>query len=88
MNPESSCSINYQLNLTQDEWFGVESLAKKFNLSITELLNYISSGKLAVVDPEELEDYLDLQDAIIAEQDPENQEERISWEQVKQELKL
>jgi Uma2 family endonuclease/regulator of sirC expression with transglutaminase-like and TPR domain len=43
--------------------------------------------KQYIPDSEELEDYLDLRDAILAEANPENQE-RISWEQVKQELGL
>jgi Uma2 family endonuclease len=40
-----------------------------------------------IPDSEELEDYLDLRDALLAEADPDNQE-RIPWEQVKQELGL
>lgn len=40
-----------------------------------------------IPDAEELEDYLDLRDALLAEADPENQEQ-IPWEQVKQELGL
>lgn len=78
---------NYQVTLTQDGWTGIESIAEKFNLSVSELLERVGSGELAIVDTEDLEDYLDLQDALAAEADPENQE-RISWEQVKQELGL
>lgn len=59
----------------------------KFNLLVSELLEHVGSRQLAVIDIEELEDYLDLQDAIAAEANPENQE-RIPWEQVKQQLAL
>lgn len=54
---------------------------------MSELFEQIGCGNLAIVDPEDLEDYLDLQDALDAEADPENQQ-RIFWEQVKQELGL
>jgi hypothetical protein len=40
-----------------------------------------------LINSEELEDLLDIRDAIISESDPENQE-RISWEDVKKELRL
>jgi len=66
---------------------GVETVAKKLNLSVSELFEQIGCGQIALVDPEDLEDYLDLQDALEAEANPENQE-RIPWEQVKQELGL
>lgn len=59
----------------------------RFNLSVSEMLDRVGCGNLAIVDPDRLEDYLDLQDALFAEADPENQE-RIPWEQVKQELGL
>ncbi|GAB4186104.1 MAG: hypothetical protein Fur006_25140 [Coleofasciculaceae cyanobacterium] len=44
-------------------------------------------SKQHIPDAEELEEYLDLGEALLAEADPENQE-RIPWEQVKQELGL
>lgn len=85
-NPDSA-SREITLTLTDEGWAGVQSVAEKFNLSVSELLEQVGSRQLAVVDLEELEDYLDLQDAIAAEANPENQE-RIPWEQVKQELGL
>ncbi|MCL1470970.1 hypothetical protein [Argonema antarcticum] len=78
---------NYQVTLTQEGWMAIESIAEKLHLSVSELLERVGSGELAIVDSEDLEDYLDLQDALAAEADPENQQ-RISWEQVKQELGL
>ncbi|MCL1463983.1 hypothetical protein [Argonema galeatum] len=78
---------NYQVTLTQDGWTGIACIAEKLNLSVSELLERVGSGELTIVDPEDLEDYLDLQDALEAEADPENQQ-RIPWEQVKQELGL
>lgn len=66
---------------------GVETIAKKLNLSVSELFEQIGYGNLAIVDSEDLEDYLDLQDALAAEADPENQE-TIPLQQVKQQLGL
>ncbi|HEY9701412.1 MAG TPA: hypothetical protein V6C58_03145, partial [Allocoleopsis sp.] len=63
-----------QLTMNQDIFLGIENIAKQFNLSIDELLEKISQGKLTVIDAEELEEMLDLQDAIQAENHPENQE--------------
>lgn len=64
---------------------GIETVAQQFDLSVTELLERISQGKLTVIDPEELEDFIDLKDAIQAENDPENQE-RVSWDIIKRNL--
>lgn len=75
------------LTISSEVLAGISTLAQQFNLSIEELLTWISQGKLAVIDADELEDLLDVRDAVIAESDPENQE-RVSWEAVKQELDL
>lgn len=75
------------LSISQDVLAGLETLAQQFNLSTEEFLSGISQGKLAIIDAEELEDLLDVRDAVLAESDPENQE-RVPWEQVKQELDL
>lgn len=85
-NP-AKASREITLTLTDEGWAGVQSIAEKYNLSVSELLEQVGSRQLAVVNLEELEDYLDLQDAIAAEANPENQK-RIPWEQVKQELGL
>jgi hypothetical protein len=62
-------------------------LASQLNLSLDGLLEQIVNGNLAVIDAEELEDLLDVRDAMIAEADPHNKE-RVSWENVKQNLGL
>lgn len=66
---------------------GIAGLAQQFNLSTEELLTQISQGQLAIIDADELEDLRDLNDALSAELEPENQQ-RIPWEAVKQELAL
>ena len=76
-----------QVTLSQDILIGITNLANELNLSVDELLKQISQGKLTVIDVEELEELLDIRDAIIAENDPNNQE-RIAWEDVKKDLNL
>ena len=76
-----------QVTLSQDILSGISKLADQFNLSVDELLQEISQGKLTVIDTETLEDLLDVRDAIIAEKDPDNQG-RVSWEDIKQDLEL
>jgi hypothetical protein len=61
--------------------------AEQWNLSIDEFLKQIIQGKLAIIEAEELEDLLDVRDAIAAEADPENQT-RISLDLLKQDLGL
>jgi hypothetical protein len=87
MNQSNLIKKRYEVTLTQEGGAGIESIAQKFKLSVSELFERGGCGLIAIVDPEELEDYLDLQDALEAEADPENQE-RIPWEQVKKELGL
>ena len=76
-----------QVTLSQDILSRISKLADQFNLSVDELLQEISQGKLTVIDTETLEDLLDVRDAIISEKDPDNQE-RVSWEDIKQDLEL
>ncbi|NEQ95920.1 MAG: hypothetical protein F6K30_04170 [Cyanothece sp. SIO2G6] len=75
------------LSVSNEVLTGITTLAQQFNLSAEELLIGLSQGKLAIIDADELEDLLDVRDAVLAESDPENQE-RIPWEVVKQELDL
>ncbi len=77
----------YEVSITSQAWNSIESLAHKFNLSVNELFERVGGGQLAIVNPEDIEDCLDLQEAIEAENNPENQE-RVSWEEVKQKLGL
>lgn len=66
---------------------GIDKIAKQFNLSVRDLLENINQGKLIVINPEELEDLIDLQEATEAENNPLNQE-RISWDIIKQNLEI
>ena len=101
MNPESLANLVHdrrpetydepkkhrRLTVTTTGWDGVQAIAAEHGISVSELLEKLGRKQLAVVDLEELEERLDLQDALEAEAKPENQE-RIPWEQVKQELGL
>ena len=67
----------YEVTLSQDAWDGVETIARKFNLSVSELFEQVGSGLLAIVDPEDLEDiedFLDVQVSLDAEPTLEGQE--------------
>jgi hypothetical protein len=75
------------LTVSSEVLSGISALAQRFNLTIEELLTWISQGKLAIIDADELEDLLDVRDVVIAEFDPEHQE-HVPWEAVKQELGL
>ncbi|MGB3208204.1 MAG: hypothetical protein WBB28_24735 [Crinalium sp.] len=77
----------YEVSITSQAWNSIESLANNFNLSVNELFERVGCGQLAIVNPEDIEDYLDLQEAIEAEKNQEDQE-KVSWEDVKQELGL
>ncbi|AFY60373.1 hypothetical protein [Synechococcus sp. PCC 6312] len=66
---------------------GITSLAQQFNLSSEEFLDWIAQGKLAVINADDLEDLLDVKEATLAESNPENQR-RVTWDEVKQELGL
>ena len=76
-----------QILLSDETLQGISNLANQLNLSLDGLLEQIVNGNLAVIDAEELEDLLDVRDAMMAEADPQNKE-RVSWENVKQNLGL
>ncbi len=76
-----------QITISQEILIRIEQIAQQFNLSVNELLENISQGQLAVIDSDKLEDLIDLQDAIEAENNPENKE-RVSWELIKQNLEI
>ena len=76
-----------QITISQEMFVKIEKIAQQFNLSVNELLENISQGQLAVIDSNKLEDLIDLQDAIEAENNPENKE-RVSWESIKQNLEI
>jgi DNA repair protein RadC len=73
------------LSISSEVLTDISTLAQQFNLSTEELLTQIGQGKLVIIDADELEDLLDVRDAVMAEANPENQE-RVPWEVVKQEL--
>jgi len=68
---------------------GLEEIAADFNLSVSELIDHLEEGKLAIIDPEALEDQLDLTEArnAIAETIA-NGETSIPWEEVETELAI
>jgi len=76
-----------QILLSDETLQGISSLANQLNLSLDSLFEQIVNGNLAVIDAEELEDLLDVRGAMMAEADPQNKE-RVSWENVKQNLGL
>lgn len=67
----------YEVSLSPEAWDGVETIARKFNLSVSELFEQVGCGLLAIVDPEDLEDiedFLDVQMSLEAEPVLESQE--------------
>ncbi len=67
MNSTHSVKTNYEITLSLEALAGVETVAQKFHLSVSELLEQIGSGRLAIVDPEDVEDieeYLHLQESL------------------------
>ncbi|MEW6491940.1 MAG: hypothetical protein AB1589_05240 [Cyanobacteriota bacterium] len=67
MNSTHSVKTSYEITLSQEALAGVETVAQKFHLSVSELLERIGSGQLAIVDPgdvEDIEEYLYLQDSL------------------------
>lgn len=90
MNAMNLIKTHYQVTLSQDAWAGVEIVARKLNLSVSELFEQVGCGLLTIIDPEaveDLEDYLDLQVSLEAESFPEYQEQ-MPWELVKQQASL
>jgi len=67
----------------------IEEIVADFDLSVSELINYLEQGKLAIIDPEVLEDWLDLAEArnVITESIA-NREKPIPWEEVEKELSI
>ena len=76
-----------QILLSDEILEGMSKLANQLNLSLDKLFEQIVKGNLAIIDAEDVEDLLDVRDAMMAEANPENQE-RVSWENVKQNLGL
>jgi hypothetical protein len=72
VNSMNSSKTRYEVTLSQEAWAGVETVAQKFNLSVSEFFERIGHGRFAIVDPEEVEDleeYLDLHEELVVEAD-------------------
>lgn len=76
-----------EIVLTEQEWLGIQSIASNFGLSIPEFLSNLSSQKLLVINPDLIEDKMDLQEALntLAKAE-ETQEEAILWDDFEREL--
>lgn len=77
MSSMNLTKTRYEISLSPDAWDGVEIIARKFNLSVSELFEQVGCGLLAIVDPEDLEDiedFLDVQVSLEAEPVLETQE--------------
>lgn len=78
MNTMDSIKMRYDVALTQEAWAGIEAIAQKLNLSVSELFEKVGQGSLVIVDPEELEDledYLDVKDSLLVETELSDQEQ-------------
>lgn len=87
MNSSDTIHLSNEIDLSQEAWAGIHKIADRFNLSVVELLESLGQGTLIIINPDDLEDYLDVQESRMLESLPENQQ-RIPWEQIKQELGL
>lgn len=76
-----------QITFSQNILTEMIPIAKELDLSVSQLLEQINQGKLTIIDTEKLEDLIDFRDTILAEYDSENQE-RVSWEDIKNNLGL
>lgn len=67
----------------------IEEIAADFNLSVSQLIDHIEEGKLTIIDPEALEDQLDVMEARNAITETiANGEKPIPWEEVEKELTI
>lgn len=79
--------VQEPVTLTDSQQYGLKRIAAQRGMSPSELLDELSSGKLIVIDPERLEDRLDLLDALetLAEMKA-TDKHPLAWEQVEAEL--
>ena len=75
----------HTISLTPEGWTGLQEVAQKLNVSVSDLLEQVGRGQLAVIDSEKLEDLWDTVDGLegLIEAKVEG---TVSWEQVKVEL--
>jgi hypothetical protein len=77
------------ITVSQTGWEGTQAILQSVGCSsVSELLEKLGRNQLTIVDPETLEDQLDLKEAMRAEAELENQGASIPWEEVKQEAGL
>lgn len=88
MSKSNPTKIRIEITLSEEAWARLQTIANdEFDLSVSELLEQVGKGQLAVVDTERLEDLLDTIDALeglLAAKE----EGTIPWEEVKAELGL
>ncbi len=76
-----------EVSMTENSWLGIQSISKQTGLSISELLEQLGSGELVLVNPKQLEDALDLQEALLTLAEAEaTQEKPMDWEEFETEL--
>ena len=87
MNQKISTNFKnrHVVTIADEAWNGVQSVAKKLGISVSELLEKVGYGELVVIDSEELEDLFDTIDGLEGLLDA-KENGTISWEQVKAEL--
>ncbi len=86
-NINSETKQTYEITLSNESWAGVQSLAEKLNLSVSELFEQVGRGQLVVCNAEKIEDLLDTIDGLEALLEA-KEEGTVPWEQVKVELGL
>ena len=75
----------HTVTLSDNGWEGVKNIANALDISVSELLEKIGGGELAVLEAEELEDLLDTIDGLEGLLSA-KEEGTVPWEQVKAEL--
>jgi hypothetical protein len=76
-----------QISIPEKSCQNLESVAHKFGFSLTEFLERLGEQKLLIFTPEELEDYLDLEEAKeVLEEAKLNQEKPMAWQDFEKEL--
>lgn len=84
---DSNMKKTKEILLTEQEWLGIQSIASNFDLSIPEFFNSLISHKLLVVNPDLIEDKLDLQEALKTLAEAEQKGEiPMLWEDFQQEI--
>jgi hypothetical protein len=74
----------HSITLTNEEWVGLQSVAQRFNLSVSEMLGRLGRGQLVVTDSLEVNKTLDAVVVIEGVEDA-KEEETIFWEAIRKE---